>query len=267
MRVQHRVGFTRNGRALRVADGQHLRTLLTRVTQCHQRVHGFTGLRNGHHQRARGENRITITEFVGKLHFHRNTHPMLDGVFGHHARVGGGTAGDDDNLVDRLEIMLVDANLVKIEIAVLAKTSQQRALHRRRPFVDLLVHEGVPTALFGRGSIPIHGIGLRIGHDVAHEIRHHNLIGGHHHGLILVDFHGTLRVGHERGHIGTEEILTFAKTNHQRRIMAGTDHDTRLTAVGGENRERAFQHARQASHGLEQIRLAGFLNDFLADFA
>ena len=27
---------------------------------------------------------------------------MLDGVFGHHARVGGGTAGDDDNLVDRL---------------------------------------------------------------------------------------------------------------------------------------------------------------------
>ena len=121
MRVQHRVGFTRNGRALRVADGQHLRTLLTRVTQCHQRVHGFTGLRNGHHQRARGENRITITEFVGKLHFHRNTHPMLDGVFGHHARVGGGTAGDDDNLVDRLEIMLVDANLVKIEIASLPR--------------------------------------------------------------------------------------------------------------------------------------------------
>lgn len=49
--------------------------------------------------------------------------------------------------------------------------------------------------------------------------------------------------------------------------MASTDHDTRLTAVGGENRERAFQHARQASHGLEQIRLTGFLNDFLADFA
>ena len=63
------------------------------------------------------------------------------------------------------------------------------------------------------------------------------------------------------------ELITFAKTNHQRRIMASTDHDTRLTAVGGENRERAFQHARQASHGLEQIRLAGFLNDFLADFA
>ena len=106
--------------------------------------------------------------------------------------------------------------------------------------MDLLVHEGVPTALFGRGSIPIHGVGLRIGHDVAHEIRHHDLIGGHHHGLILIDFHGTLRVGHERGHIGTEKILTFAKTNHQRRIMAGADHDTRLTAVGGENRERAF---------------------------
>ena len=59
-------------------------------------------------------------------------------------------------------------------------------------------------------------------------------------GLILVDFHGTLRVGDERGHIGTEKILTFAKTNHQRRIMAGADHDTRLTAVGGENRECAF---------------------------
>lgn len=92
-------------------------------------------------------------------------------------------AGDDDNLVDGFEIMLVDAHLIEVDVAVL-ETSQQGALHGGRILVDLLVHEGVPAAFFGSRGIPIHGVGLRIGHDVAHEVGDDDLVCGHHHRLV-----------------------------------------------------------------------------------
>ena len=265
--VEHRVGFAWDGCALRVADGQYLGALFTRVAQRHQRVHGLAGLRNGHHQRSGGEDRVTVAEFVGEFHFYRNAHPMLDGVFGHHARIRGRAAGDDDDLIDGFEIMLVDAHLIEVDVAVLVETPQQSALHGGRILMDLLVHEGVPTALFGGGRIPVHGVGLRIGHDVAHEVGDDDLVCGHHHGLVLVDFHGALGVGHERGHVGAEEVLAFAKTDHQRRIVTGADHDVRLAHIGGEDGERAFQHACETADGLEQVRLAGLFDDLVADLA
>ena len=265
--VEHRVRFAWDGRALRVADGQYLGALFTRVAQRHQRVHGLAGLRNGHHQRSGGEDRVTVAEFVGEFHFYRNAHPMLDGVFGHHARVRGRAAGDDDDLVDGFEIMLVDAHLIEVDIAVLVETPQQSALHGGRILMDLLVHEGVPTALFGGGRIPIHGVGLRMFHDVAHEVGDDHLVGGDHHGLVLVDLHGTLGVGHERGNVGAKEVLPVAEAHHERRIVTGANHDVRLSHVRGENGERAFQHAGQTADGLEQVRLTGFLDDLVADFA
>ena len=267
MGVEHRVRFARNGCALRVADGQHLGTLLTGVTQRHQRVHGLAGLRNGHHQRSGGEDRVTVAEFVGEFHFYRNAHPMLDGVLGHHARVCGGAAGDDDDLVNGLDLMLVYADLIKVDVAILVEASQQGALHGRRILVDLLVHEGVPAAFFGSRGIPIHGVGLRMFHDVAHEVGDDHLVGGDHHGLVLVDLHGTLGVGHERGNVGAKEVLPVAEAHHERRIVTGANHDVRLSHVRGENGERAFQHAGQTADGLEQVRLTGFLDDLVADFA
>ena len=105
MCVEHGVGFARNGGTLRVADGQHLGPLFARVAQGHQRIHGFAGLRNGHHERTRGQNRVTVTEFVREFDFHGDTHPVFDGVFGYLAGVAGGATGHDDDFVDGLEVV------------------------------------------------------------------------------------------------------------------------------------------------------------------
>ena len=186
------------------------------MAQRHQRVHGLAGLRDGNDQRARSQDRVAIAEFVRKLDLDRDAHPMFDGIFGDHAGVCRGAAGDDDDLVDAFEIVFVNAYLVKVQGAVLAKTTQQRALHGRRILMDLFVHKGIPAALLGGGGIPIHGVDLRIGHDVAHEIGDDHLVGAYAHGLILIDLHRTLRVGDERGHIGAEEVLPLAKAHDQR---------------------------------------------------
>ena len=49
--------------------------------------------------------------------------------------------------------------------------------------------------------------------------------------------------------------------------MARTYHDVRLTHISGEDGERAFQHARKTTDRLEQVRLTGFLDNFVADLA
>ena len=192
---------------------------------------------------------------------------MFDGVLGHLAGVAGGAAGHNDNLVDGFEIMLVDAHLIEGDVAVRVKTAQQRALHGGRILVDFLVHKGIPTALFGGRSIPVHGVGLRVFDHVAVEVGDDDLVGGHAHGLILIDLHGALGVGHECGHVGAEEVLPLAQAHDQRGIMAGADHDVRLAAIGGQNGERALEHTGHAAHGLEQVRLAFVRDNLVHDLA
>ena len=46
--------------------------LLAGVADGHERVHGFARLGDGHDQRARGENRVAVAEFVRERHFDRN---------------------------------------------------------------------------------------------------------------------------------------------------------------------------------------------------
>ena len=49
--------------------------------------------------------------------------------------------------------------------------------------------------------------------------------------------------------------------------MAGSDHDVRLAAVGGQNGERAFKHAGHAAHSLEQVWLAFVRDNLVHDLA
>lgn len=49
--------------------------------------------------------------------------------------------------------------------------------------------------------------------------------------------------------------------------MAGSDHDVRLAAVGGQNGERAFKHAGHTAHSLEQVWLAFVRDNLVHDLA
>ena len=48
---------------------------------------------------------------------------MFDGVLGHHTGISRRTAGDDDDFVDGLEVMFVNAHLIEVQVAVLVETT------------------------------------------------------------------------------------------------------------------------------------------------
>ena len=267
VRVQHSVGFARDAGALRVADRQYARPLFAGVAQGHQRVHCLAGLRDRDDQCARGQDRVAVAEFVRELHLDRDAHPMLNRVFGDHARIACRAARHDDDLVDLAEHVQPDMHFVEHDIALVVKAAEQRIGHGLRVLVNLLVHERGPATLFRRGSVPIDGETLGILHRVAVEIGDDHLVAADAHGLVLPDFHGLLGVGDERGDIRAEEVLPLAQTHHERGIMPCTDDDIRLAAVHGEDGERAGQHAGHAPQRFKQVGFAGFLDDGVGNLA
>ena len=119
-----------------------------------QRVGGFPGLRDGHHQGAAVQHRVPVAEFAGQLHFHGQPGPVLDRVFGEQPGVIRGAAGDHEHLVDLAQFLIGQPLLVEHDPAV-DEVSQQGVGHRGGLLGDLLEHEVLVAALFRGGQVPV----------------------------------------------------------------------------------------------------------------
>ena len=69
--VENGVGLARDLAAVGIADGQHLGLLCFGVPDRLQGVGRLAGLRDGDHQGAAVQNRVTVTEFTGQLDLNR----------------------------------------------------------------------------------------------------------------------------------------------------------------------------------------------------
>ena len=97
VRVDDRVGFARDGRALGVADREGLRAALAGVLDGHERVHGLAGLADRDDEGVGADHRVAVAELVRELDVDRHAGPLLERVLSDHAGVGGRAARDDDD--------------------------------------------------------------------------------------------------------------------------------------------------------------------------
>ncbi len=153
--VDHRVGLARDGGAVGVADGEHPGPLRAGVPDRLQRVRGLAGLADRHHQRRVGEDRVAVAELRRQLDLDGDPRPVLDGVLRDHPRVERRAARDDDDLVDVAEVLVRQAHLVELQLAVLPAPAEQRVGDGARLLVDLLAHEPVVAVLLGGRQVPV----------------------------------------------------------------------------------------------------------------
>ena len=159
------------------------------MAHCHEGIHGLARLGQGHDQGLLVDNGIAVAELMGQLHLARDAAPVLDGVARDVSGVGGGAAGDDDDLVDGLEHRFLDADLIEDQVAGLIEAAQQGIAHGRWLVVDFLLHEGVKAALFGSSGVPFDLEGLALGR-VAVVVGDLDVIRGDGHDLVVVHLHG-----------------------------------------------------------------------------
>jgi len=96
-------------------------------------------------------------------------------------------------------------------IRPLTKWPSRGVGHRGGLLGDLLEHEELVAALFGRGQVPIdmETPGVRVVR-VPVEVGDPVAVGGEHDGLVLAEFDRLAGVFDERGHVGADEHLAVA---------------------------------------------------------
>ena len=249
--VEDGVGLAGDGRAVGVDDGQDLAALLAGVTHGLDGVHGLAGLGDGHGQGLLADDRVAVAELVGELDLHGDAAPVLDGVLGDVPGVGGGAAGDDDDLVDAAQNGGVNAHLIELELTALIDAAAQGVGHGGGLLVDLLVHEGVVAALDGCGGVPgdLPGLGLD---GVTVLVPDVDGVGRQQEDLVVVDLGGLLGEGDEGGDVTAQEVLALAQADDQGAGAAGGD-DRRGGQVGdGQQREGALEAGGDGLHRGDQ---------------
>ena len=88
-------------------------------------VHGLPRLGDGHGQGLLGDHGVAVAELVGEFDLHRNAAPVLNGVLGDVPGIGGGPAGDDNDLVDAAQHGGFNAHLVELEFTALIDAPAQ----------------------------------------------------------------------------------------------------------------------------------------------
>ena len=255
VRVEHGVRLARDRGAVGVADGHGAGALLLGVADRHEGVHGLAGLGDGHHEGVRVDDRVAVAELVGELHLHGDPAPVLDGVLGHRARVGGRAARQDDDLVDGLELLGVDPQLVQHQGAGGVRAAQQGVLHGLGLVVDLLLHEGLEAALLRGRGVPVHGEALALG-GAAPEVRDLDGVGRDRHDLVLLELDGLAGEVDEAGDVRAEEVLPLAQADDERRVAARGHHAVRVVHVHGQQGEGTLEALGGQLHGAGQV-LAG----------
>lgn len=215
VRVEDGVGLARDRRAVRVADGEHLRALFAGVPQRHQGVHGLAGLRDGDDEGALVEDRVPVAELAGEFGLAGQPGPVLDGVLGDHPGVEGGSAGDDDDLVDLPQFGGREAHLVEVERALPVDPAEEGVGDGPGLVGDLLEHEGGVSALLGGGRVPVDVVRAHLG-GLTVEPGDDDALAAQLDDLVLAQLDGRPGVRDERGDVRGEEPLVLPHADDER---------------------------------------------------
>ena len=115
------------------------------MAQRRQRVGGLAALRNEQRQPARLQHRLAVTELARHIDVDGHSGELLEPIFGDHAGVEAGAAGDDRDAIDgrqvEVEIGQRDLALERADVALESLGNHDRLLE------NLLLHEVAIIAL------------------------------------------------------------------------------------------------------------------------
>ena len=200
--------------------------------------------------------RVAVAELVAQLDLDRDPAPVLNGVLGNRSGIGGGSAGQHDDLGDRGQLLGGDAQLVKGQAAKGIRTTQQGVCHRCGLVKDFLFHEGIEAALFGAGRVPVDVEFLALG-GIARKVGDAVGIGGDRDDLVLAEFHRAAGEVNEAGDIRAQEVLAFAQAQDQRGVAAGSDDNAGVIGVHCKQGERTLELAGGEFHRAGEVAFAG----------
>ena len=261
---QDGVGVARGLAAHHVRYGQHLRPPFAGQAHGGQSVCRLAGLRDADDQVVLAQDRFAVAVLGGNVHLDRDARPLLDRVAAHEARVVARPAGDDDDAVDVPQILVVELDIGEIDSVKAGQPICDRLGDGVGLLVDLLHHEGGPTALLGGVLVP-GDLLVVAGHRVPPGVRDLGALGGDRDQLAVLDLQNAAGLGQEGWDRRSDEGLVVAQADDQRALFAGRDQHVGLVGVHCDERIVPAQLAESGAHGLRQVAVEVALDQVADD--
>ncbi len=255
VRVEHPVGFTRQGTADDVDDRDDARTFLLRLSRSSQRIGRLTGLRNRNEQVVLPDQRIAIPKLAADIHLNRSTNHLFEQILSDLTRMPGRAAGHDPDALNRCEFLRRQADIRKIRLSSFIGISSTHGIKDGlRLFVNLFQHEVGIAAFLRCRRIPrdrrrLTRDGMTVGVGEVHLV-----LSDHRH-VPLFEIGHFSRVREHRHHIGSDVGRVLRPTDDQR--AAGARGNQRSGFALGNHRQRitAPHVFRREPHRIGQLIL------------
>ena len=249
--VEHPVALPGDGGAHHVDDGEHLGSQPLGLPHGGQSVDGLAGLADDQGKGVLGHDGVAVPELRGQGHFHRLAQQLFQNIFGVHAHVVGGAAGDDAQLVHLGHVPGGEGQVVQHHSAVLDPGGDGLSdglglLH------DLLGHEVLVPALFGGGDLPVHVMVLLL-HRAEVGVIYPQVVGGELGDLPIVQVAHLSGVFDEGGDVAGQEVGPLPEAQDQGGVLAHGDEP--IGAVGAQDPQGvgALDAGEGLDHRLQQV--------------
>ena len=260
---QEKVRLPRHRAGRDVDDDRDALLLVAGVAEGGERIGGLAGLADEEGEAARLQHRLAVAKLGSDIDIYRHAGELLEPIFGNHAGVEAGAAGDDGDAVDVGEVKVAgwqrDLALERADIALERLGNHDRLLENlllhivaiialldwsgRRPAVDNLALDGAIIAIMNLDAVAAYD------DPVA---------------FLQID--DAPRPGRQRNRVRAEVILAFAIADGERRSHARADDQIRIVAEQESDGEGAVQAWQDRGDGIFGARSAlNFAGDEMRD--
>ena len=253
--VNYLVCFTSDGRTNNVSYTQSSCAQAFSFAERCQSITGFTRLADNDAQAVTINQRATITEFTGNIHFNGNACQLFQIIFTNDTCVVCSTASYDEDFVNTLHffrspVQFRESNGIFFSV----NTTSHSVAHSFRLFVNFFQHEMFETAFFSSFCIPVNFKYFFV-NGSAINILNPNAVFSNGSNFAITHNESTTSVVNDCRNIGSDEVFTFAQANNQRVIFFGADDFVLFSFAHKYQRVRTFDYFQYFFNGAFHITI------------
>ena len=212
------------------------------------------------------DNRVTIAELRGDVYLDEDARQLLDVVFADKPRVICRTAGDDVDLIERVQIVRIPCEFFKGDRLLVCRNAlAHRIAHSLRLLIDLLEHEVLIAALLRSLGIP-RNLEHFLRNRCAQTIRHLDCVLADNGKLAVSQNIGAARPRNDGGNIGCDEILSLAKSDDERIVLLRAEQHIRMSAAHERERVRPLDPLQNHAHCGDEIPAVDLFQEVCDNF-
>ena len=249
--VKHIVGFSCDGGANHIHHRQRPAAQPLGFPQGSHGIQRLAGLADENDQGVFIHQRVAVAEFRGKTYLHRAAQQPLPVVFADHAHMIAGTAGNNKDAADALNIVPRQVKVIQHHPAI-PDAGRNGLADGFRLLEDLLEHEVGIAALFRGGNVPV-DVAVSLFDGVHLIVEEADALRRQNGDLPVLHIDDIAGMGDNGRHVRGNEVLPFPAADDEGAVFPGRNQGVGIVGADDAEGVGAFDPPQHPAHSLQHI--------------